>query len=205
MTGDRIQTVLVALKTCKNPFAQLGTISREFGQPHMMQYFDNFDPDIKMKTSTVEHSAGVKKDWIDRCLHLTPPMSFEELNMVWSLWCHTAALIGVPGEPSRMVGGASGRFRSNIRSIFSAPPVSKCVVLCFQLQPKSVLSTSPPILYDVTYNQGMQVWMSMSDKANSLVSHFCSPKVRTEKKEDLRKSTSSDNMLVLKGVKFIPR
>jgi hypothetical protein len=53
MTGDRIQTVLVAFKTCKNPFAQLGTISREIGQPHMMQYFGNFDPDIKMKSSTV--------------------------------------------------------------------------------------------------------------------------------------------------------
>ncbi len=85
MTGERIQTVLVALKTCKNPFAQLGTISREIGQPHMMQYFDNFYPNIKTKTSTVEHSAGVKKGRIDRCLHLTPPMSLEELNMVWSL------------------------------------------------------------------------------------------------------------------------
>jgi hypothetical protein len=33
MTGERIQKVLVALKTCKNPFPQLGTISREIGQP----------------------------------------------------------------------------------------------------------------------------------------------------------------------------
>jgi len=56
--------------------------------------------------------------------YLTPPESEQELNIVWSLWSH-ATVLTEPGECSTSLGGASGRFKSNIRSIFSKPPVSR--------------------------------------------------------------------------------
>ncbi len=160
-----------------------------------------------MKTSSVGNSVGMKQNWMLQCPHLTPPMSLEELNMVWSLWCHTAALIGVPGEPSRRVGGASGQFRSNIRSTFSAPPVSKCVVLCIPWVTTQKTSQYSPSQHFTTFltAQAWRLKCKLSGKCQQPCSSLESQNDdREKKKKNLRKSTSSDNMLVLKGVKFIP-
>lgn len=86
------------------------------------QFHSNVDcKTINQRKNQVQYEVHVA--------YLTPPMSFDELKMVWSLWCQTAALIGVSGLLSNKVGGASGLAKSKIRSTFSAPPVSKWVVL----------------------------------------------------------------------------
>ena len=59
--------------------------------------------------------------------YLAPPISEHELIMVWSLWSH-ATVLTEPGELSTSLGGASGRFKSKIRSFFSKPPVSRWCV-----------------------------------------------------------------------------
>ena len=60
----------------------------------------------------------------DVVTYLMSPVSVQELRIVLSLWSHSTVLIE-PGEPPTSFGGASGRFISNIRRIFSIPPVSK--------------------------------------------------------------------------------
>jgi len=59
--------------------------------------------------------------------YLTPPISVQELNIVWSPWSHVSVLIE-PGDLSISVGGASKRFKSKTRRIFSNPPVIRYFV-----------------------------------------------------------------------------
>lgn len=66
-------------------------------------------------------------------VYLTPPISVQELNMVWSLWSH-AAVLTEPGDLSTSLGGASGLFKSYIRITFSTPPVNKRCVSYYQIK-----------------------------------------------------------------------
>jgi len=63
------------------------------------------------------------------CTHLTPPISVQELNIVWSLWSQ-ATVRTEPGDLSSSLGAASGRFMSYTRKVFSMPPVSNRWVSC---------------------------------------------------------------------------
>lgn len=67
--------------------------------------------------------------------YLTPPISVQELNIVWSLWSQVTVLTE-PGVLSTSLGGASMRFRSYIRRTFSTPPVSKNCASCLKLAKK---------------------------------------------------------------------